>query len=97
MKTCFKCNVAKPLGEFYRHPEMADGHLGKCRECTKNDTRMHRTAVRNAVRDGRLIRKPCEVCGAAAETHHPDYSKPLEVMWLCLAHYRKWHKENDTK
>lgn len=37
MKVCFKCEVAKDLGDFYKHPMMADGHSGKCKECTKKD------------------------------------------------------------
>jgi hypothetical protein len=35
-----------------------------------------------------LVPQPCEVCGATkVEKHHPDYSKPLEVRWLCREHH----------
>lgn len=48
-----------------------------------------RTAVGNALRDGRLHRGPCEVCGTTEKVHahHDDYSKPLQVRWLCFQHH----------
>jgi hypothetical protein len=49
-----------------------------------------RTAVGNALRDGRLRRMPCEVCGSMrVQAHHADYSKPLDVRWLCFKHHRE--------
>ncbi len=131
-KKCFKCSDVLPLSNFYAHSRMADGHLNKCKECTKSDVRFTakvnrveraayerdrfqtpkrkaqvkkarlrarerepqkykaRNAVSNAIRDGRLRREPCEICGdEKSQAHHSDYSKLLEVQWLCFAHHRE--------
>lgn len=36
------------------------------------------------LRRGKIERLPCEICGSPdSEMVHEDYSKPLEVRWLC--------------
>lgn len=62
---------------------------------TKRDPekRAANVAVGNAVRDGRLKKEPCEVCEEVrVEAHHADYSKPLEVEWLCSVHHGAKHR-----
>lgn len=138
-KTCFKCERVLPRTEFYAHSRMADGLLGKCKECTKTDVKARyamtiddrhayeakrnatperkaalrrysrqryrqtpekakaRSMIGNAVRDGRVTRQPCEVCGdPKSQAHHEDYSKPLDVKWLCFYHHRVAHGQQPS-
>lgn len=49
----------------------------------------------NAIRDGKISKMPCEVCGCGkVHAHHDDYAKPLDVRWLCALHHKQWHEEN---
>jgi hypothetical protein len=51
----------------------------------------------NAIKLGKILRKPCERCGSPkSDGHHEDYGKPLEVMWLCRKHHAQRHKELDA-
>jgi hypothetical protein len=185
-KECFKCKTVKPLTEFYKHSEMADGHLNKCKECAKRDVGEHRqnnlekiraydkqrstlphrvqarrdyansiagrevgrlskrryenneirreaikiakikyanseigkqnkklstdkyharyplvylahVIFRNAIRDGKVARVGnCSFCGSTKniQGHHDDYTKPLDVRWLCALCHKRWHKHN---
>jgi len=51
-----------------------------------------RLLTHHAIRAGKLVKQPCSVCGAPAEAHHPDYSKPLDVVWLCAHDHKEEHK-----
>lgn len=58
------------------------------------DGYMHaHNAVARAVKSGKLERMPCQMCGKTEKVHahHDDYSKPLEVMWLCVVHHKARH------
>ena len=53
-----------------------------------------RNKITDAVRRGKLTRKPCEKCGLPnAHAHHNDYSKPLDVIWLCHVHHMEIHRK----
>lgn len=49
-KICFKCKKRMPLDKFYRHPQMADGHLNKCKDCTRRDAGAYRANNLDKVR-----------------------------------------------
>jgi hypothetical protein len=40
---------------------------------------------------GLLKRLPRKLCGATAQMHHPNYDKPLDVIWLCRNHHTALH------
>jgi hypothetical protein len=51
----------------------------------------------NAVRDGKLIKETsCSKCNSTCkiEGHHNDYTKPLDVTWLCELCHKEWHRHN---
>lgn len=52
-----------------------------------------RMTANRAIRQGKLVRQPCARCHAPkVDAHHEDYSKPLEVIWLCRTCHRRFHK-----
>lgn len=53
-----------------------------------------RRMVTNAIKVGTLKRCPCSVCGQVemVHAHHDDYSKPLDVIWLCSKHHGERHR-----
>jgi hypothetical protein len=52
--------------------------------------------VGNAIRDKKLFKFPCEICGSEdkVHAHHDDYAKPLNVRFLCPEHHSQWHRDN---
>lgn len=95
-----RANLPHRVAQREAYSQTSEGRAAHARSSRKQRQvrplqRAARVAVGNALRTGRLIRQPCEVCGAErAQAHHDDYSKPLDVRWLCTTHHAEWHKHN---
>lgn len=48
-----------------------------------------RSYLHTYIKRGQVAKGPCAICGTREriEAHHEDYSKPLEVVWLCRGHH----------
>tara|TARA_Y100000590_G_scaffold121972_1_gene139652 strand:- start:80 stop:499 length:420 start_codon:yes stop_codon:yes gene_type:complete len=70
-------------------------YLSNYRKKYPNKHKAH-NIVNNALRDKKLFKQPCEICGSElnVHAHHDDYLKPLNVRWLCSAHHSQWHAKN---
>lgn len=71
-----------------------------CKECIKyhKEIKKIKDRVRNiamqARRNGILIKQNCQFCGDRyTEMHHQDYTKPLEVTWLCHKCHMRFHRD----
>mgnify|MGYP001611599223 CR=1 FL=1 len=77
--------------------QLKHGSRRLCVHCASARERANaalRIAVAKAIQDGVLVREPCEVCGnPKVDGHHDDYSKPLDVRWLCRSHHRLHHNK----
>lgn len=71
------------------HPEVAKKALKKWAKKNSHKISAHRK-VYYALKIGKLKRKKC-YCGKVAQAHHEDYSKPLDVKWLCDLHHKARH------
>ena len=82
----------------HNHPDRVAESNTKYRRNNPEKYKAH-NLVSYAVKNGRLSPQFCECCGEEkTEAHHDDYSKPLEVRWLCHKCHMEWHanKRNEV-
>lgn len=73
----------------YRQSEK--GKVGQCRRAKEYRERYPEKVKAHSAAQ-KLIRQPCEICGETkVHAHHDDYSKPLDVRWLCVKHHTLHH------
>lgn len=79
-------DVGGHRGDASKEAKLRSGRAWNQRN--KEKKRAHGIVAR-AIASGRLLRQPCSVCGVSndVEAHHEDYSKPLDVTWLCTHHH----------
>lgn len=88
--------------EYNQRPEIKERNRLRAIEYRKKRENriknLARWALRHAVDRMKIIKKPCEICGdIKVEGHHKDYTKPLDVIWLCRKHHKELHKKERTK
>jgi len=95
-----------PDWQPYRHVPADEGELARRRTARNKRKRLRakeryperlkaKAVLHQAIRRFKVIRQPCWVCGNLnTHGHHPDYSAPLDVVWLCRVHHEQLHKEH---
>ena len=77
----------------------ADGYI-LIPEPLSEEEKIRRKAARDylnrLIRQGLVKKSNCEICGSDknVEAHHDDYSRPLDVRWLCRVHHEHHHTKN---
>lgn len=86
---CDACQKEKNLQKYREDAK-------KYRESENGYKEDVRKLVAFALRRNLLKKQPCEICATTekVEAHHDDYSKPLEVRWLCQTHHQEHHKND---
>ena len=84
---CKSCNRER-VRKYTRTPKGKISLIEKYKKRTMlyPEKRKAQERIRYEVRAGRIIKpSACERCGRAEriQAHHEDYSKPLDVLWLC--------------
>ena len=99
-KLCTKCNK-EPRRANTKQRWCKTCHNSFMREWRKTHTETEeqrikgnaRSYLRVYIRRGKIARGICEVCGDLKTVgHHDDYTKPLQVKWLCRKHHLEVHK-----
>ena len=81
---------------YQRTPAFAESHEAAAKRWAERHPERRKAShmVGNAIRDGKLVPWPvCAVpeCCGKPQGHHPDYSRPLDVVWLCDKHHKEAH------
>lgn len=92
-----KCACGEDFCSYSRH-QCAKCHNESRKKKLQEDSEaafkeFSRTVTKNAIKKGFLVKQPCVICNTNedVEAHHEDYTKPLDVVWLCRLHHMQHH------
>lgn len=88
--------------DYRKRPNVRDRLNGRARARAADPLEQPKIAARRKLRheieSGHIQRQPCRVCGSLkAQAHHFDYSKPLDVEWLCAVHHTAEHAKAEGR
>lgn len=87
----YRKNNVEKMREHRKRYRDKNGYSNDWNNRNKDKMAAH-SILNNAVKRGRIKREPCEMCGdTVVHGHHDDYTKPLEVRWLCRLHHKLIH------
>lgn len=105
LNVCMEC-VRKRAQDYYdrrmQDPLFVERerqrHREKQRRARLDPDKLFKDKVRQRtaahVRQGRIKKRPCEVCGCEkVEAHHDDYENHIQVRWLCKKHHMAHHAQ----
>lgn len=85
---CKQCKLLHTPSKNKNHAQ----HQAAWKEKNKEKLQAH-SKLWNALKSGEVKKTECVICGdAKSEGHHPDYSMPLDVVWLCRTHHKQAHQ-----
>ncbi len=86
------------IGCYHKTPEQKKKNYDAVKAYRANNIE----SIRERDNLGRRTRRrfgskaPCVICKKQGETHHPDYDKPYEIIWLCRKHHKDVHNNKLT-
>ena len=91
-----RSEIAKTQAAYLKTPNGKVSNYKKSRSWAQRNPEKRRAheMVKDALRQGVLIRQACQCGEVKSHAHHDDYSKPLEVRWLCRTCHRNHHERS---
>ena len=97
-KTCRECNETKPITEFHKHKDMADGHLNKCKTCVCARVRKHRKQNIERIREyDRNRPNAAERSAKSVIANREKYHSDPDFRESVLSSKREWVSRNNLK